>query len=114
MIVQRELNKIQGPIEVSELVKRLRVNKTTVYRQLERLIGLGEVQTVEFGDGKKRYEIKTDYHHHHLVCNNCSKATCFEVNNDLGVLEKRIRKDFSFKVSYHNLEFFGLCNNCQK
>ncbi len=113
MRVQEVLSTKIGPADVSELVKKMHVNKTTVYRQLEKLVQSGAVQELEFGDGKKRYEAARDGHHHHLVCNNCHAVTCFELDNDLQDLEKKIRFKKGFKVMNHNLEFFGLCAKCR-
>ncbi len=61
------------PLPLTELAVRemlskagMKVNKTTVYRELEHLISKAVVKPIEFGDGKKRYELNAG-HHHHLV-----------------------------------------------
>lgn len=88
------------------------INKTTIYRQLEFLKIQKIVQEIEFGDGKKRYEILKD-HHHHLICTNCKKIEEIALENHLEQEEKRIQKLTNFKNIQHNLEFFGLCRQCQ-
>ena len=51
------------------------VNKTTICRELDFLMGKGLIKEIEFGEGKKRYEIDSGSdHHHHLICLNCKKV----------------------------------------
>jgi Fur family ferric uptake transcriptional regulator len=70
------------------------------------------INRVEFGEGKYRYELKKN-HHHHLICTNCGKIE--EVEGDfLKKMEDDIFKSKKFKVESHSLEFFGLCEDCQK
>jgi Fur family ferric uptake transcriptional regulator len=89
----------------------LSTNKVTVYRIMDYLYQNGIVDKMEFGEGKYRYEIKKN-HHHHLICTNCGKIE--EVEGDfLKKLEEEIYKTKRFKVKNHSLEFFGLCKDCQ-
>jgi len=68
---------------------------------------------VEFGEGKYRYEFKTNHHHHHLVCTSCGRVQDVEANV-VEKLENEIQKNKNFKVQSHSMEFFGLCSACQK
>ncbi len=87
------------------------VNKTTIYRQLSHLKECGSIREVNFGDGKKRFELHVD-HHHHLVCTNCKKVDEIRIENDMSQIEKKIIRNKKFVISGHSLEFFGLCNTC--
>ena len=65
-----------SPIDVEQIIgflrsKKLKTNKVTVYRILDFLYKNGIVDKLEFGEGKFRYEVKKE-DHHHLVCNNCN------------------------------------------
>lgn len=90
----------------------LRVNKTTIYRQLDFLVEQGLIQELDFGEGKKRYELKKE-HHHHLICTGCHKVQCIEIKENFKGQEDEIDKKENFKITSHMLEFFGICNNCQ-
>lgn len=107
------LSKKNSPQSVPDLVKSLKVNKTTVYRQLEKAINDGVVVEVDFGDGKKHYELSNKGHHHHIVCNNCGKTECVEVKADLESEQKNLEKKTKFNILAHSLEFFGLCPSCK-
>jgi Fe2+ or Zn2+ uptake regulation protein len=90
------------------------VNKTTVYRELAYLKDKKIIHQIDFGDDKKRYELKTHNHHHHIVCTNCKQVDEVHIDHDVGEIEKKIRKHKRFIVKSHSLEFFGLCRDCAK
>lgn len=109
---------LQSPISAPDLLESIKsfndgVNKTTIYRELDFLQSKNLINEVEFGDGKKRYELN-DGHHHHLICLNCKKIEDVDLKTDLSEEEKNIEKQTGFKIQNHSLEFFGLCKNCQK
>jgi Fe2+ or Zn2+ uptake regulation protein len=107
-----------APLSEIELRSKLsaqgvRVNKTTIYRQLAGLKERGEVREVDFGDGKKRFESNAGEHHHHLVCTKCNRVDDVRLQGELAHIEKTISKNKKFKIIDHSLEFFGLCVNCK-
>ncbi len=87
------------------------VNKTTVYREIKCLRGNGIIREINFGDGRKRYELDSG-HHHHLVCTNCKKVDEIHIDDDVSHIERRINRRKKFKITGHYLEFFGLCSGC--
>jgi len=107
------LEKQTNPVTVKQINSNVSANKTTIYRLLKRLIDLGSISEVNFGDGKKRYEISSKNHHHHLICVSCSKITEFEIGNKICRNKILLKKHLEFKVLRHNLEFFGICGKCE-
>lgn len=94
------------------LRKKLTVDLASVYRSLKLFVDMGFVQTVEFGEGKKRYEmINGERHHHHIICNKCGSIEDVSLNESSFL--RQIHTNSRYKVSSHSLEFFGLCPNCQ-
>lgn len=105
------------PISAIDLIESFKeseknVNKTTIYRELDFLLERKLIQEIEFGDGRKRYELETG-HHHHLVCLNCKKVLDIGLDVDLHLEEKKIEKSTGFKIKSHSLEFFGYCKKCK-
>ena len=99
------------------------VGLTTVYRTLELLVQMGLVFKFDFGDGRARYELaegpKGERHHHHLVCTSCGRVIDYtdfidEEKELLGQTEQGLSKKFNFKISNHLIQFYGLCDSCQK
>ena len=104
------LEKSNLPIAVGDILKKIPANKTTIYRELEQFVKQGIVSEVEFGDGKKRYELSRE-HHHHLVCRDCGNIEDIEI--DENKLFKNINSQSNFLIENHNIEFFGKCRKCQ-
>ncbi len=110
---------IHSPLSAQQLGENLRgrkidVNKTTIYREIDFLVEQRIIREIDLLDGKKRYEIlDEDSHHHHLVCTNCSSIQCVELPKDLEALERKISQEYSFKIDGHILEFFGRCHDCR-
>lgn len=103
--------------DVYNLVKQRApdVGLATVYRTLDLFSGFDIIQSTDFGDGRKRYELGNgDYQthkHHHLICTKCNKIV--EMNEDLleGLEELAIRA-YDFHITDHELKIFGLCRAC--
>ncbi|MBX9689708.1 MAG: transcriptional repressor [Candidatus Obscuribacterales bacterium] len=87
---------------------------TTVYRALDSLVAKGYVQSVDLGDGEKRYEVVAPgEHHHHLVCEKCGQSNHLD-QCLIEELEGNIRSKYGFIIKSHVLEIFGVCSNCDK
>jgi Fe2+ or Zn2+ uptake regulation protein len=98
-------------ISDSLTAENLSPNKTTIYRNLEKLESEGLIQKVLLSDQKQYWEkIQSDqfnqHFHFHLICNLCKKIECRELSKvlDLGF------NDFQIQKTDFNL--FGLCQNC--
>jgi Fe2+ or Zn2+ uptake regulation protein len=110
--------KSKSPLSAVDLNLKLdkadiRVNKTTIYREIDFLKTQKIIRELQFGDGKRRFELWPDNHHHHLVCLRCDTIKCIELKGCLEAEEKKILKENNFKTINHSLEFQGLCAKCQ-
>lgn len=107
--------------EVHDILKRKSadIGLATVYRALELLCGkdIAILQKIDFGDGCARYELNltkpNTHQHHHLICTNCKKVIEFS-EDMLEALEADIIKKCGFKITDHQVKFFGICEECQK
>ncbi|MGR5993642.1 ferric iron uptake transcriptional regulator [Bacillus cereus] len=92
------------------------IGLATVYRTLELLSELKVVDKINFGDGVSRYDLRQEgarRFHHHLICTQCGAVQ--EIQEDLlGEVERKVERDWSFKVKDHRLTFHGICKNCQE
>jgi len=110
----QSLKKHSGPLSVEEFLNLVPANKTTIYRQLKKMVRLGVVLEVDLGDGKKRYELKSpNNHHHHLICDGCHLIRCVDFAQDVEIQEQELSHNFQFQITSHRLEFFGFCRRCQ-
>lgn len=82
----------------------------TVYRSLEALKLEGAIQMRTLPNGESLYSsVQRDQHH--LTCLNCGESIAI---NECPVhqLEIQLQDSHQFKIYYHTLEFFGLCDRC--
>ncbi len=85
----------------------IKPNKTTIYRNLEKLEKSGVIKKVILSDQKQFWEInQKNTQHYHLVCNSCESIECkpfnFIFSFDLP----------GFTVQKKELNLFGICQNC--
>ena len=104
-----ELKNINGILRKN----RVRVDRSTVYRQLRYLIGRKFLNKFQLEGGKVYYELAGE-HHHHLVCIRCKQIANIKLDSCLKDFEQECEKNQEFKVLGHSLEFYGLCKACSK
>ena len=112
------LEKSDKPLDVKEMIdfldkKDLKTDPATVFRIVNMFTEKGLVKPVQLNEGKFRYELKDKADHHHLVCEKCGDIEDISDCN-ISALEKEIEKKKKFKVTSHSLEFFGICQSCQR
>lgn len=103
------------PQTVEEIHHELadKVDLTSVYRALKLFVKNKVVRTINFDDGKKRYElIDRDYHHHHFICNKCKSIKDISSRFEIQLIQD-IQMKSNLKIENHSIELFGLCQNCR-
>lgn len=87
------------------------VGLATVYRSLEALKLEGVVQVRTLATGESLYScVQQDKHH--LTCLQCGASIDID-ECPVHSLEHQLQQSHQFKIFYHTLEFFGLCDRCQ-
>jgi Fur family ferric uptake transcriptional regulator len=122
------LSKSEGHLSAEEIYIKVHqqcpsIGLTSVYRTLELLADLGLVFKFDFGDRRARYELaegpKGAYHHHHLICTNCNRVIDYAdfIDEEIELLnqtEKGLSQKYDFKITNHLIQFYGLCNTCNR
>ena len=88
------------------------ISKGTVYRNLKVLQENGQVLELNLNGTISRFEVKQD-NHYHFRCEKCGRVSDIDMPVDRE-LDRHIEKITGLKISYHQLEFRGLCKDCQK
>ncbi len=88
------------------------VNRSTVYRSLERLVNQGKISVSDIGTGSLVYELVGTGLHHHLVCQQCHQIITIP-HDDVAILFNKIEKDSHFQVVTNHLILYGICPQCQ-
>ena len=88
------------------------VSLGTVYRNLRLLQERGEILELAFNGGSSRFD-GTSHNHYHFRCMKCGQV--FDIDEKVDrKLDERIARKTGFKISRHQLEFRGLCQECQE
>ncbi|MGD8562758.1 MAG: transcriptional repressor [Desulfarculaceae bacterium] len=116
-VILDELKKLKTHPTAGELCKIVRkrlphISLGTVYRNLEILSRRGVIQKLDVGGVEMRFDGNID-NHYHLRCVECGKV--FDVDmSPMPDLEQRLESWTGFRVLGHNLEFVGLCPQCNR
>jgi Fur family peroxide stress response transcriptional regulator len=88
------------------------ISKGTVYRNLKILRETGQISELNLSGTVSRFEGKRD-NHYHFRCDNCGRV--FDVDEPVDIeLDKKVAGKTGFKIYCHQMEFRGLCRNCQQ
>jgi len=88
------------------------IDLVTIYRTLETLERCGLIVKTERLKEGWRYAIRTQQHHHNIVCSICGSASPLE-QCQLARLERTLAQSTGFSNIRHSLQFFGTCPDCQ-
>lgn len=99
--------------QIYNLLNDKEINLSTVYRTLTSFSEESIIHKEIDNSGKALYMIIKQEHKHVLVCIKCGihiylKECPYESAN------AKILKENNFLVENHNIEIYGLCQNCQK
>ena len=87
------------------------ISKGTVYRNLKVLQETGQVRELNLDGTKGRFEVAIA-NHYHFRCENCSRGLDLDVPIHTE-LDRKIAEQTGLSIYYHQLEFRGLCHDCQ-
>lgn len=88
------------------------VDRTTIYRNIEKFISLGLIQELVLPKEGKVYQYTFDKKvHHYYICKACGKAS--KGNKELfGKIEKALKDIHGFSKANLSVIFYGLCTKC--
>jgi Fur family ferric uptake transcriptional regulator len=88
-----------------------RIGLATVYRTLEALRELGLVATAAQPHGETAYVFCRSGHHHHAVCTQCGRVDDVPCRA-LPKYERILSNALRFRLTKHQVEFYGVCARC--
>jgi Fur family ferric uptake transcriptional regulator len=116
-IILQELQKLKthpSADEIYEIVRKdiPKISLGTVYRNLEILSEIGDIQKLELGGTVKRFDGNTE-NHYHIRCIHCNRIVDADMELIRG-LEKKLNGNSGFVILDHRLEFIGICQACEE
>jgi len=116
-VILDELRRVNNHPSADELYERVRmhlprISLGTVYRNLEILTDLGEIQTLELSGSMKRFD-GIAKKHYHIRCVQCGRVDDAPIA-PLNQIEDELYGATVYTIMGHRLEFIGLCPKCSK
>lgn len=111
-IITRVLSESIDHPDVEEVYRRSskkdpRISIATVYRTVRLFEEANILERLDFKSGRAHYEEATDDHHDHLVDIQSGKVIEFHSDAIEG-LQKKVAKEYGYKLIGHRLELFGI------
>jgi len=107
------------PLSAAEIAEspalQNRCDPATVYRLLSRLEEKGIVRRLGLRERAAYYTLRHGHcHEDYIVCTECGSIKHLDMACPVEALEAKIAEDSGFANLDHELEFFGVCPDCQK
>jgi Fur family transcriptional regulator, peroxide stress response regulator len=114
----RILAKSEGHPSAEQIYEQMRAgypttSLATVYKTLSLLKNVGEVFEVNFASMGSHYDGNKPYPHPHLICTKCGQILDSEFGPMAGISQE-IARQTGYKITHQQLNFFGLCPQCQQ
>lgn len=116
--ILRVLIKLDRPIGWANLAKEPDLkdscDPSSIFRILVKLEEIGLVRRV--GSPERSYYfmlVLPGEHHEHIICRDCGKIENLEIECPVEKLEKKVKTKTGYGSIYHELDFFGVCPECQ-
>ena len=97
----------------SEVRKEIpNISLGTVYRNLKILREQGVIMELDLCGTLSRFDAISD-NHYHFRCERCGRV--FDVDEPVNTeMDQQVARKTGFEITYHRLEFRGLCNECRE
>lgn len=87
------------------------ISVATIYNNLRVFKDIGIVKELTYGDSSSRFDFNT-HNHYHIICEQCGKIVDFQYPQ-LNEIERLAQHMTDFDVTYHRMEIYGVCKECQ-
>jgi Fur family ferric uptake transcriptional regulator len=110
------LQQAENHLTADEVFQRLgpmssALNRSTVYRTLERFRDAGIVSETDLGWGVRVFELLAMQRHHHLICRHCNGMIEMD-DKAVEPMRAAIRAQYGFEPQVDHLAIWGLCAAC--
>lgn len=101
-----------GPVSAAELAGELRIDESSVYRNLELLERHGLVRHLHLGHGPGLYVLAGTGDAEYLFCERCHKVTAV-APADLDPIREAIEQRFGHHARFTHWAIVGVCADCR-
>jgi Fur family transcriptional regulator, ferric uptake regulator len=108
------LFEVGAPVTAQQIaigLDRTRLDLASVYRNLEKLEGIGVVRHFHAGHGPGRYALNHDGVPEYLACDRCGAIEEID-RHELDPLREAVQERFGYAVAFTHFPMVGLCPRC--
>lgn len=84
----------------------------TVYRNLNLLTEIGEIQKLTCGDGSDRFDATTEQHYH-VMCKCCNGVSDLDLD-PVKEINEAAQQIYGGCIDTHSILFYGTCKTCME
>ncbi len=116
-VIARVLSVSADHPDVEEVFERAakmddNISIATVYRTVRLFEEAGILERHDFGDGRARYEERSEVHHDHLI--DVQSGRVIEFNSDeIEALQEAVARELGYRLVGHRLELFAVKVDCE-
>jgi Fur family transcriptional regulator, ferric uptake regulator len=110
-LVLEALFAADGPVSAEHLTRTLRLESTSVYRNLETLERHGLVRHVHLGHGPGLYALRSHGEHEYLYCEQCGAVRPLSPG-ELDPVRARVKEQFGYVARFTHFPIVGTCPAC--
>ncbi|MGM0472177.1 MAG: Fur family transcriptional regulator [Bacillota bacterium] len=115
--ILKVLYQIDRPLSAQEILNQLKskhpkLRLSTIYRNLNLFEVNNLINRLNFTDQETKFELLTDKHHHHLICQVCGEITPLDC--PLNNFEEELSSKTDYTILDHKIKVYGICPHCKK
>lgn len=110
-LVLEALFAAEGPVSAEHIMRRLNLDLTTVYRNLETFERHGLVRHVHLGHGPGLYVLLGRGEREYLYCDCCGAVTALPAE-EFDPVRKRIKERYGYEARFNHFAIVGRCAAC--
>ncbi len=110
-LVLEALFAAEGPVSAAYLGRRLMIDESSVYRNLEVLEHNGLVRHIHLGHSPGLYVLIAAQELEYLYCERCAKVTAVSPER-LDAVRARIREELGYTSRFTHFAIVGVCEEC--
>lgn len=100
--------------EIYQLVveKEPHISRSTVYRNINILVNLGEIKKIKMTVGPDRYDYLYK-EHSHAICERCGKIFDFYYDFNKDEISEELLKQIGNNMDINSITIYGICEDCK-
>jgi Fur family transcriptional regulator, ferric uptake regulator len=111
-LVLEALFAADGPVSAARLARRLSLDESSVYRNLELFEDRGLLRHLHLGHSPGLYVLASEHEVEYLCCEHCAKVTAVAPDR-LDPIRKQIERRFGYTPRFTHFAIVGICQDCR-